>query len=183
MRGMRWMLLAVVGAVALAGCSAPASTTVAAGTLASSTQPPAPECGGKALTGSVTLAGSNASQPYVVVALKNASTSACSMSGYPVVTFADAAGKPIGVAITHGSTYEVADPGEAVADLKPGGSAWFAIGTGTAYGGPMVDLTTARVSLGGSETAVKVDLVGDAAKSADPLPVSVTAFSASVPPH
>jgi hypothetical protein len=47
----------------------------------------------------------------------------------------------------------------------------------------MVDLTTARVSLGGSEMAVKVDLVGDAAKSADPVPVSVTAFSASVPPH
>ena len=135
------------------------------------------------MAGSVTLAGSNASQPYVVVALTNESSSVCSMRGYPVVTFADRSGKAVAVEITQGSTYEVADPGEAVSDLQPGASVWFALGTGTAYGGPMVDLTTARVSVGGSETAVKVDLVGDAARSIDPVPLSVTAFSASVPPH
>ncbi len=101
----------------------------------------------------------------------------CTLRGYPVVTFTSDTGKDIPSVASHGSTYEVSDPGPTDVTIGPGDSAHFTLGTGTAAGGSVVAMPYALVSWGtGAPVQVRVDLAGSGAKDGDPIPVTITAF-------
>jgi len=168
---------------------APSSPTAApdpsasGGSASATTSTTAAACTTTALHASLSTTGSMASQPYSVVALKNTGPAPCALNGYPTVTFITAAGARIATVVTNGPLFEVPDPGATDVVLGAGDSAWFAIGTGTANGGPVTNLPYAMVSWGSqSPLKVKVDLAGNAAKARDPIPAGVTAFALGTKP-
>jgi hypothetical protein len=148
------------------------------GSASSSAQAAFQTCTTDRVRATLTAGGSVASQPYAAVALTNTGTSPCTLRGYPVVTFTSATGNGIATTASHGSTYEVSDPGPTDVTIGPGDSAHFTLGTGTAAGGPEVAMAYALVSWGsGSPVRVRVDLAGSAARNGDPIPVTITAFA------
>jgi uncharacterized protein DUF4232 len=130
------------------------------------------------------------SHGVVVFAVTNKSSFRCSIGGYPGVgfsggTFTKLASGRLRVDGVHrvraevhdGDVWSCPDGGQHRLVLVPGGSAYFAVGTATAYGGPELDLSAMRVQLPGSSHARMVDVLLFAdAPAGRPLPAEVTAL-------
>jgi len=87
-----------------------------------------------------------------------------------------------------GPTFEIPDPGPTKVGLTPGGSAWFAVGAGTAYGGPIVSIDRVVIDVGstagGNAGHVNVTLgmgVNGPQGKAIPITVTVAAFASGSP--
>lgn len=145
-----------------------------------------PRCRSTQLRARVAEFGSEASQPFVTIALRNHSATACALHGYPRLS---AVGHRLGgsvkrlrIQIRRGPVYERRDPGHHHVALTPGTTASFSIGTATAYDPPLVTLTRLLVRLPG-ETAslpVRVQMYATAPRSR-PIPVGVTAVRLGIP--
>jgi hypothetical protein len=154
------------------------SPTSVVGSASSSTNPVFASCTTAGVEATVTASDSVASQPFAAVALRNTGPAPCTLRGYPDVAFLSAAGASIATVVSHGSTYEVPDPGPVDVTIGPGDSAHFTLGTLTATGGPVVGMPDVLVSWGsGAALKVRVDLAGAAARGGEPIPVIVTAFA------
>ena len=148
-------------------------------------------CTGAQLSGKVSRTGSVASAPFAEIVLTNAGPGACKLSGYPQLTAwgptGHGASAPLKMVLNRGSTYEIPDPGPTTVVIAPGRSAWFAIGTGTAYGGPIVVFDRVVIdtgsTAGGKANQVNVALSMNAnSPPGKAIPVTVTAFAPGVPP-
>ncbi len=113
--------------------------------------------------------------------LTNTSNRGCVLRGYPDLidirggTPGQRAGA-IAVNVNHGGFYEYVDPGPVTIRVDPGTSISFAMGTGTGYEGPLVNLASARLQLPGGTLAIPVDL-DVSGPAGHPVSVSVTAFA------
>jgi hypothetical protein len=189
--------VAVAGAVLVAGAqlvrhpvSLPATTSTAP---VPSVTAAGPVCTAADLTAARTSGGGEMSQPFAIITLTNASAHACELSGYPAITSARGnslqstgvdAGMPrdVPISVIDGSIYEVADPGPTRFTLDPGGNAWFALGTATAYDGPAVLLGQVSVALDGASTSVPGELAisvsqSVAAATGEAFGITVTAYA------
>ena len=148
-------------------------------------------CTAAQLSGKVVRSGSQSSQPYAEIVLANRGPGACQLSGYPELTAWGSAGRgpsePLETALTKSSTYEVPDPGPTTVVIAVGASAWFAVGTGTAYEGPSVSIDRVVVAVGSAASgkpgqvivALGMDANGPQGKA---IPLTVTAFAPGAPP-
>jgi hypothetical protein len=152
---------------------------------------PVVACTAAQLSGKVSRAGSQSSQPFAEILLTNGGPGPCQLSGYPQMTAWGSAGQgpsaQLETVLTQGSTFEIPDPGPRRVVIAPGGSAWFAIGAGTVYGGPIVSIERAVVAVGsmagGKSGHVNVNLGMDAnGPPGKAIPIRVTAFAPGVPP-
>ena len=146
-------------------------------------------CSAEDLTAEAAYSGQDMNQPYTLVRVTNRSQTPCELHGYPEIAisaslaFGHAPLVRAEVDLTRGSIYQVADPGSHASTLEPGGDAWFAVGTGLAYDGPLC--TIAELSLaapGGGDVVVsgfQQQLNGPTGK---PLPITVTAYALGAPP-
>jgi Protein of unknown function (DUF4232) len=135
--------------------------------------------------------GSQSSQPYAEIVLTNGGPGSCRLSGYPGLTAWGSAGRgpsaQLETVLTKSSTYEVPDPGPTTVVIAAGGSAWFAVGTGTAYDGSSVSIDRVVVDVGSAtggkpghvNVALGMDANGPPGKA---IPVTVTAFAPGAPP-
>jgi Domain of unknown function (DUF4232) len=95
--------------------------------------------------------GSNASQPFETIALRNVGANACSLNGYPTLT---AYGHRRGgtdhrlpIRLRDGAIYAHPDPGPHAVTLAPGQRASFSVGTGAAYQGGAHPILITRVAI------------------------------------
>ena len=151
-------------------------------------------CSAADLTARQTGGGSVASQPFSIITLTNSSDHQCTLHGYPtIVGVSDTPADPSAslgsqpLAVVDGGLYEVPDPGPTEFTLPPGGHAWFALGTGTGYAGPLVTITEVHVATaitpanGPAAVAVPVSLAATMPPG-QPLTITVTAFAAGTGP-
>jgi Protein of unknown function (DUF4232) len=132
-----------------------------------------------------------ASQPFVIIAVTNSGPT-CLIDGYPgienvegyEITPKRGRTQSLAVAVRDGSDYERLDPGPHPVTLATRGSASFALGTGTAYPGPLYGITTLSITLPGRAVPLGVSNVGIGCSGA-PIPIRVTAFvtGATGPPE
>lgn len=130
------------------------------------------------------------SNGVIVFAVTNTSRSGCSIVGYPQVGFRGGmfTKRPSGRLSVHrvhiisikardGDVWDCPNTQHHRVLLDPGRSAYFALGTATAYGGPELDVTAIRLRLPGASRASNfaVSLFADAPPG-HPVPVSVTAL-------
>jgi hypothetical protein len=140
--------------------------------FARGTRPPR-RCRTDDLRAHVVTAGSVASQPFALVALRNAGTSACRLRGYAGVSAVRRRTHEF-----HGSIYEVADGGPKPIDLMPGQRARFAIGTGAAFGPRVTTVIRVMITVPRSKDALpplRVDLATGHRPGRRP-PLTITAF-------
>ncbi len=152
---------------------------------------PIADCTGAQLSGKVSRGGSQSSQPFDEIVLTNGGPGPCQLSGYPQMTVWGSAGQgpstQLETVLTQGSTFEIPDPGPTKVVIAPGRSAWFAVGAGTAYGGPIVSIDRVVIDVG-SEAGGKaghVDVTLGMGANGPPgkaIPITVTAFAPGVPP-
>jgi hypothetical protein len=152
---------------------------------------PAAACTGSQLSGRVFRGGSEASQPFDEIVLTNGGPGSCRLSGYPALTAWGSAGQgpssQLDTVLTKSSTYEIPDPGPTTVVIAPSRSAWFAIGTATAYDPPLVSIDRVLIDVG-SGTSGKSGQVSVAlgmfatAPLGKPIPITVTAFAPGLPP-
>jgi hypothetical protein len=186
--------LPVIAAVAGCANSSPGTVTrtvsPASSRSAARTQPGA-VCTGAQLSGKVSRAGSQSSAPFAEIVLTNGGPGSCQLSGYPQLTVWGPTGHgpsaPLKTVLTGGSTFEIPDAGPRTVVILPGRSAWFTIGTGTAYGSPIVVFERVVIDVGstagGEASHVNVALSMDATSPpGKAIPVTVTAFASGVPP-
>ena len=152
---------------------------------------PAAVCTGAQLSGKVSHAGSQSSAPFAEIVLTNRGPGSCQLSGYPQLTAWGPTGHgpsaPLKTVLTRGSTYEIPDAGPRTVVILPGRSAWFTIGTGTAYGSPIVVFDRVVIDVGstagGKASQVNVALSMNAnSPLGKAIPVTVTAFAPGLPP-
>jgi hypothetical protein len=152
---------------------------------------PVAACAGAQLSGNAFRGGSQSSQPFEEIVLTNGGPGPCQLSGYPQMTAWGSTGQgpsaPLDTVLTQGSTFEIPDPGPTKVVLAPGGSAWFAVGAGTAYGGPIVSIDRVFIAVGsaagGSAGQVNVPLgMGANGPQGKAIPITVTAFAPGIPP-
>lgn len=158
---------------------APSTTAPASPTVSPS---PTSACSGTHLRARIAVQGSEMSQPFIVVELRNTATVACTLRGYPALTARSDSG-PMQIRVQHG-VYERVDPGPHTVTLRPGGTTAFAVGTATAYGGGahLIMLRELMITVPGDTTPIRLPVTGMAA-SGPPgaaIPVGVTAFGTSV---
>lgn len=132
------------------------------------------------LSASIDRRGSNASAPFILVALTN-SGARCTIGGYPRVAAYNASGSRLGLLVRHG-TYEVPDPGPHGIVLDPGHAAMFAFGTSTASGERLALIRKLAIRIPGTAAgAINLRIPGGMGASAPPsdrFPVGITAFAA-----
>lgn len=150
-------------------------------------------CTAAELIAEQTSSGAGMSQPFAIITVTNRGSRACTLTGYPTITAASGTEiKPTGtspgpltdepISVTNGALNAVADPGPRTLRVAPGGHAWFALGTATAYDGPVVTLGRVSVSLDGSSApgagalAIPVDLAAGA-PAGKPFGIKVTAYA------
>lgn len=129
--------------------------------------------------------GSEASQPFVIIALVNHGPR-CSIDGYPKVISASgrtqqARTESLPIKVIDGPDYEHPDPGPHRLTLVRGATASFALGTGTAYGGGahLYTILSLSIALPGksSSSAIRVPVQTNvSAQSGVPFRLEVTAF-------
>ncbi len=146
------LLLATTACRAAAGSAEQPSTSTSPSTSPTASGPAsAGGCHVADLTATVGEFGSMASQPFLTVKLTNHTSSACRLRGYPLLTvvgsFVDPPGRPVHAVVSHGSTYERADPGPHTIVVAPHRFASFTIGTATAYNGPQAKLHRFEIRL------------------------------------
>jgi hypothetical protein len=148
-------------------------------------------CTGAQLAGKVSRAGSTASSPFAEIVLTNVGPTSCELSGYPKLTAWASTGpgpsSPLSTTLTHGSTYEIPDPGPRSVVIAKGQSAWFAIGSNTASGGPIVTIDHVVMDVGptagGKIGHVNIPLaIFAGGPPGTAIPIIVTAFAPGVPP-
>ena len=166
-----------------AGSSATSPSGAASSTVAA--------CTGAQLSGKVFRTSSQSSQPFAEIVLTNRGPGRCQLSGYPELTAWGSAGRgpttQLETVLTQGSTYEIADPGQTTVVIAAAQTAWFAVGTGTAYGGPIVTIDRLVIDVGSSaggkanrvNVALGMDADGPPGKA---IPITITAFAPGVPP-
>lgn len=125
--------------------------------------------------------GSNASAPFIVVALTNAGPR-CQLSDYPHITaYTSTSTSSVSVAVHHG-TYEIPDGGPRYIIVEHGRAATFAVGTSTGFGGGIVLITRLDIQLPtndpGSLTPHIPGGLGTTAPEGHAVPVGITAFAA-----
>jgi hypothetical protein len=152
---------------------------------------PIAACTGAQLSGKVFRGGSQSSQPFDEIVLTNGGPGPCQLSGYPQMTAWGSTGQgpsaPLDTVLTQGPTFEIPDPGPTKVVLATGGTAWFAVGAGTAYGGPIVSIDRLVIDVGsaagGSAGHVSVTLgMGANGPQGKAIPINVTAFAPGIPP-
>jgi len=129
-------------------------------------------------------------QPWTVVVIRNSSNSACRIEGYPslvMTTTPESATTPVrpaDISVVNGDTFGVRDPGRSEVTVGVHEEAWFAVGTGLAYSGPIYQVHSLSFSLPGSREQVAVPgfTQGIQGNTGDPLPVLVTAIAPGPPP-
>lgn len=183
----------VIAAVVVFANFSPGTVTAVIPASSPSAAPSSPVavCTAAQLSGKVFRTGSVSSSPFAEIVLTNGGPGPCQLSGYPQLTAWGPTGHgpsaPLNTVLTRGSTYEVPDPGPTKVVIATGGSAWFAIGTGTAYGSPIVVFDQVVIDIGstvgGKANQVNVALSMDAnSPPGKAIPVTVTAFAPGVPP-
>jgi hypothetical protein len=167
------------------------STSAPSAPSASPSSPEAVEpCRGRDLTATAYATGQEMNQPFTTVLLTNDGPAACTLDGYPELTlFRTNPRLPVGesppvtVTVTHGSIYQVQDPGAARIEVPVHGHAWFSLGTGLAYASPITTLKGLYLAFDGPEV---VAVTGFAQQLngpiGEPYPVTVTAFAPGTPP-
>lgn len=129
------------------------------------------------------------SQPFDDISITNSGARGCLLVGYPRIVAAghrgfpdqSAPAVPVGIAVRHG-IYERIDPGLHQVLVRPRHHAFFSIGTGDAYAGPLFTLTRLSVTLPGTRSpkVLTVSLLADGPLGRK-VPVGVTAINRS--PH
>lgn len=174
--------------------SASGSSSPSAPATTESSPGPAEPCAAQSLTAVTAVSGQEMNQPFTLVRLTNRGTSPCTLTGYPdisiLATIAPSEGNTTGesplirpeISVTRGSIYQVVDPGPRAFVLEPGGLAWFAVGTGLAYDGPLMSINQLSLTAPGGGIAVveglQQQLNGPTGK---PLPITVTAYAPGTP--
>jgi hypothetical protein len=123
------------------------------------------------------------SQPFVIIAVTNHGPR-CSIDGYPGIVGATGtaqqaqAAASLPIEVVDGPDYEHPDPGPHRLLLSPGATASFALGTGTAYDGPVYEILSFSVTLPGSSfSALHVPVETNAdSMIGTPIRLEVTAF-------
>jgi len=134
----------------------------------------------------VARSGSEASQPFVTIALRNRSATACALRGYPGVSaFGHRPGAPVtklAIHVRRGPIYERRDPGPHQVPLMQGATSSFNIGTATAYGPPLITLTRLLIRPPGETATIPVHVQMYATRSRGrPIPLGVTAVRLGIP--
>lgn len=159
------------------------AVVVAAGVVAGSSaaQGAASKCATSDLTAKVTGTAAGMSQPSTFVTVTNSSDSSCWVKGYPTITRARTKAGRVAISVTHGGVQNAPSVKVKKVTLKPGGQAWFAVGTATAYDPPVRTLTRLAVAIDpGTAVAdsLKVKVSQQAtAPAGKPIPVGVTPFA------
>jgi Protein of unknown function (DUF4232) len=130
------------------------------------------------------------SHGVIVFAVVNEGHSTCTLRGYPAVTFRGGAvtkqssggslvqgNRTIPIDLHRGDVWVCPDGGPRPVMLTPGASAYFAVGTATAYNGPLLDVTAIRLTLPGTSGAMTLHpgLYANG-PSGQPAPVALTAL-------
>ena len=105
--------------------------------------------------------------------LTNTSSISCSMLGYPGFQPSDAAGHPIPINDTRGSSYVISDPGPHLLVLQPGASAYFGVG--------WADYDVVRATSAGCATAAAVASVPPDDLTALTTPATLTHLCGTPP--
>jgi hypothetical protein len=150
---------------------------------------PTPRCQGDQLRLAVAVSGSTMSQPFGDISITNSGVKACLLTGYPRIAVAGHRGfpdqpapaVPVAIKVHHG-IYERVDSGPHQLLVPPRRQAFFSIGTGDAYDGPLFTLTRLTVTLLGIRSP-KVLTLGLLANGplGRKIPVGITAINRS--PH
>ena len=183
----------IAAVVVFANLSPGTVTTTVRPASSPSAEPSSPVavCTAAQLSGKVFRTGSVSSSPFAEIVLTNGGPGPCQLSGYPQLTAWGSTGHgpsaPLNTVLTRGSTYEVPDPGPTKVVVATGGSAWFTIGAGTAYGGQIVSIDRVVIDVGsaagGKAAHINVTLgMGVNGPPGKAIPITVTAFAPGVPP-
>lgn len=163
-----------------------ALAVVAAGVTAASaaSAAAAQQCGPSGLSAKVTGSAAGMSQPATFVTVTNTGSRACYVKGYPNIDTVKAKARKVSFTVTEGAVQNAPQVKVSKVVLQPGGKAWFAIGTATAYDPPVVTLTKVVFSIDGEATAadsLTVRISQQAtAPSGKPVPITVTPFAKGV---
>jgi hypothetical protein len=145
-----------------------------------------PACATADLTASVGEFGSMASRPFLTVTLTNHTSAGCRLRGYPLLTvigaFVAPPARPVHVVVTHGSTYERADPGPHSIVVAPHRFASFTVGTGRAYTGPTAGLHRFEIRPADDDEplVVQQEMAANGPRG-EPIPVTETALTLGIP--
>jgi hypothetical protein len=145
-----------------------------------------PRCAADQLRVRTRATGSDMSQPYARIAVRNVGPRACTVGGYPrIVARGARAGRHnvhrLAIRVRRGSFMEAHDHGAHRVGLRPGGTAVFGLGTATAYGRRVVTIQTVKVTLPRIDGAFVVALGIDAsAPRGKRIPVFLTALARHV---
>jgi hypothetical protein len=131
-------MLVLVAGPALGACSAPSSpapATSAGGqgsstTTTSTTAAPtaAKPCPAGSLAGTVVGSSGAAGTIEVTIALRNTSTAACTLAGYPGLQLLDASGAQLPTHVVRGGTYPFTGAAPSLVTMAPGGPAYVNLG-------------------------------------------------------
>lgn len=131
-------------------------------------------CPNTQLGARVTSGGSEASQPFVIIAVTNKGAR-CFVDGYPRITAVSghkvqSPTRPLPIWVIDGADYEHHDPGAHLITLNRGSAASFALGTTTASG-TLYAITALSVTLPGDSTPLRVSVhTAASAWSGSPIP-------------
>jgi len=132
-------------------------------------------------------AGSNGSQPFDTIALRNVGPNTCSLDGYPTLTACGhqrgGADHRLQIRVRDGAIYARPDPGPHVVSVATGQRASFSIGTADAYqgGAHPIFITRLEITAPGSAVAVALRLRMPATRPVGKaIPIGVTALRASM---
>jgi hypothetical protein len=130
--------------------------------------------------------GSEMSQPFARIALRNVGSTACAVRGYPRLA---AWGTPVGdddddivarlaIGVRRGAFYEARDRGPNRVGMRPGSKAVFSVGTATAYSTDLIDIERLEMTLPGVSGGVLRTSLGlyATAPPGKRIPVFVTAI-------
>ena len=164
--------------------AAAVAAVAAFGLVLASPASAAATCATSDLSAKVTGTAAGVSQPSTFITVTNTSGYACSVKGYPTITRMKTKNGAKQITVTNGAVNNAPQVPVKKINLKPGGKAWFAIGTATAYDPPLVTFKKMWFALepGASVSgSLKVKITQPAtAPSGKPFPVGVTAFGKGV---
>lgn len=156
-------------------------TLFAVGSFAPAQALDTPTCLGTQLSGKTTGEGAGMSQPYSVITVTNTSSSPCSLKGYPVLTGASSAIGKVDISVNNGALFNLPSAKITSFVLAPKAKAWFALGSATAYTGPLVTITritfAAQKGASVAESSILKQELQANGPIGKPIPLGVTAFA------
>jgi hypothetical protein len=121
------LLLLSIATVACTGKSPPSEVPAAD----SVTEETAAPCHGQQLSGREVVTDAAAGNIWAPILVRNASTRACTLSGYPTIRFLDSAGRDLHLTATNSRDYTGAIPPSPIPPitfvLEPGAKSWFIV--------------------------------------------------------